>query len=94
MTYVLTKRVSIFRLDTYNFYLRRFADCGISFDDNHLEGILNLFRLLLSRKYRTYNEDGFEAFKENEPVIYCNTPSMLAIAQYLCNCVSNLLWNM
>ncbi|XP_065218745.1 pyridoxal-dependent decarboxylase domain-containing protein 1 [Planococcus citri] len=63
-----------------------FTDCGISFDNNHLEGILNLFRLLLLRKYRTYNHDGFEAFAQNEPVIYYNTPSMFVVAQYLCSC--------
>lgn len=68
----------------------RFTDCGVFYDNHDLDGVLSLFRVLLLKNYRTYNEDGFEVFKGNEPVIYYNTPSMFIVAQYLCHCVSNL----
>lgn len=55
------------------------------FDDTYLRGFLKLFRLLILKKFPTFSEDGYETFKENEPVIYCNTPATYIVAQYLCN---------
>ncbi len=66
----------------------RFEGSGIFYDENYLNGCLKLLRLQLHRKYRTYSQDGFEAFVGNEPVIYYNSPAMFAVAQYLCAHVS------
>lgn len=66
----------------------RFEDGSVFFSENYLDGCTKLLRLLLIRRYRTFNHDGFESFKECEPVIYYNTPAMFVVAQYLCANVS------
>lgn len=69
--------------------VRRFKGCKIFYDVNYLDGCLKLFRGLLSKRYPTYDRDGFEAFKQTIPVIYYNSPSTFIVAQYLCYCVSH-----
>lgn len=87
MTFFLATAI-FSRLSLANSSFFRFEDGSVFFTENSLEGCTKLFRLLLIRRYRTFNHDGFEAFKECEPVIYYNTPAMFVIAQYLCSNVS------
>lgn len=61
---------------------------GAFFSHNSLEGVVKIFRLLLSTKYPHYNEEGFEAIRSMYPVIYASHDASVLVAQYICKQLS------
>lgn len=61
-----------------------FLDCGVSFHDDQLEGLIRVTRMVLHYKYPRYVEDGALALTASQPTIYSSVASPLGIVQHLC----------
>ncbi|XP_014245569.1 putative pyridoxal-dependent decarboxylase domain-containing protein 2 [Cimex lectularius] len=72
----------------------------VCYHDDQLEGIVKIIRSLLHKEVPHYAENGFEALKNNIPIIYTSASAPARIAQYICkqiglpfSCISTIPCN-
>ncbi|KAJ8679673.1 hypothetical protein QAD02_015460 [Eretmocerus hayati] len=69
-------------------HIFRFADCASSFHEDPLEGLVQITRLALHRKYPRYSDEGFSALTNSPPVIYTSSFGPLNLVHHLCKRLS------
>ncbi|XP_059472469.1 pyridoxal-dependent decarboxylase domain-containing protein 1 [Neocloeon triangulifer] len=65
-------------------HMFRFLECNAFYNDDLLEGLVRITRMLLHYKYPEYLEQGYDALQTNPPVIYTSMASPLGLVQHLC----------